>query len=62
MHPDKFLDWANWVEQFSGWKELPNHKKAKYVVIRLQGHAITWWVFILCEKERERGRLIIWRR
>ena len=62
MHTDDFLDWATWVEQFSGWKELPNHKNVKYVVIRLQGHAITWWVFRLCEKEREKGSLIIWRR
>ena len=43
LNPEELVDWINTMDKHFDFVEMPEYKKVKFVVTRLQGHALLWW-------------------
>ena len=39
LDPDEFLEWLNTVERTFEYKEIPKHKKVKFIALKLKKYA-----------------------
>jgi uncharacterized NAD(P)/FAD-binding protein YdhS len=43
LQPGEFVDWLQTVERVFEYKEVPEEKKVKIIVVKLKKHASIWW-------------------
>ncbi|GJU09767.1 hypothetical protein Tco_1132163 [Tanacetum coccineum] len=48
----EFVDWLNTVERVFEFKDAPENRKVKWVVIKLKGRASAWWEKLQLMRER----------
>jgi CRISPR/Cas system-associated endoribonuclease Cas2 len=58
LQPDEFVDWLQTVERVFEYKEVPEEKKVKIIVVKLKKHASIWWENLKKKREREGKRKI----
>jgi hypothetical protein len=58
LQPDEFVDWLQTVERVFEYKEIPEEKKVKIIVVKLKKHASIWWENLKKKREREGKRKI----
>ena len=49
LDPYEFVEWLSTVERIFDYKEIPEDKKVKLVVLKLRKYASLWWTN-LCDK------------
>ena len=52
LNPEELVDWIYSMEKHFDFSEMPKDKKVKFVVTRLQGHALLWWDDVHGERRR----------
>ena len=53
LDPDQFLEWLQAVERVFEFKETPEDKKVKLVVLKLKKYASLWWTNLLAKRVRQ---------
>jgi len=59
LDPDEFLEWLQMVERMFEYKDVPQDKKVKLVVLKLRKCASLWWENVV-KKRAKRGKSKIW--
>lgn len=52
LNPEELVDCINTVDKHFDFVEMPEDKKVKFAVTRLQGHALLWWDSVQAERRR----------
>ena len=52
LNHEELVDWINTMDKHFDFAEMPEDKKVKFAVTRLQGHALLWWDGVQAERRR----------
>ena len=63
LNPDGYLDWLSTVERVFEYKDIPDEKKVKLVVLKLGRDTSIWWNEVLSKRAREgKEKIHSWRK